>query len=74
MNPGVEKKKRQAPAAAGPNSTAKGDLFIVGPRAKKAGANDPESQRKENQDNMNAHLNWHADEVLEFVLTLSNPL
>ena len=23
---------------------------------------------------MNAHLNWHADEVLEFILTLYNPL
>jgi hypothetical protein len=23
---------------------------------------------------MNAHLNWHADEVLEFKLTVYNPL
>ena len=50
------------------------DLFIVGPWVKKAGAGDLESQRKENSDNMNTHLNWHADEVLEFTLTLYNPL
>lgn len=30
--------------------------------------------RKENSDNMNAHLNWQADDVLEFELVLYNPL
>lgn len=51
-------------------------LFIVGPwfGKKKAGGDDLESIRKENGDNMNAHLNWHTDDVLEFELVLFNPL
>lgn len=48
-------------------------MFIVGPWVKKAG-NDPESQRLVNAENMNGHLNWHADEVLTFELTIWNPL
>ena len=30
--------------------------------------------RQENSHNMNAYLNWHADEALEFELELYNPL
>ena len=30
--------------------------------------------RKDNSENMNAHLNWHVDDVLEFELVLYNPL
>lgn len=30
--------------------------------------------RQENSENMNAYLNWHADEALEFEVVLFNPL
>ena len=67
VNVGIEKKKQF-------NTQKEGELFIVGPWVKKQGGTDLESQRLANCENMNAHLNWHADEVLEFILTLYNPL
>ena len=68
-NTGIEKKKQAVDKGQGKQ------LFIVGPWVKKAGGGvDLESMRQENQDNMNMHLNWHADDVLTFELTLFNPL
>ena len=67
VNVGIEKKKQFS-------THKEGELFIVGPWVKKQGGTDLESQRQANCENMNAHLNWHADEVLEFILTLYNPL
>lgn len=68
-NIGISKRKKVVAAP-----QAKGDLFIVGPWVKKAGKDDFASMRDENSENMNASLNWHADDVLEFALTMFNPL
>lgn len=68
-NIGISKRKKVVAT-----HETKGDLFIVGPWVKKAGKDNLASMRDENSENMNASLNWHADDVLEFALTLYNPL